>query len=263
MLHYKTYILNNSLPWVTFIHGAGGSSSVWYKQVKEYKKHFNILLLDLRGHGRSSKNKWRKNDNFQHIAEEVIEVLNHLKIDSSHFVGISLGTVVIQTIAQQHAHRIKSMVLGGAVTELIFRSRLLLALGNMGKYLLPYMLLYRLFAWIMMPKLHHKEARNTFVSQAKKLCQKEFIRWFSLTRSINPFLRKLQHDFNNIPTLFIMGEQDHMFLPPVKQLAARTKEVALVCIKHAGHVCNIDSPTHFNQVSIEFITNNSKVKSII
>ena len=36
--------------WVVFVHGAGGSSSIWYKQVRDFREHFNVLLIDLRGH---------------------------------------------------------------------------------------------------------------------------------------------------------------------------------------------------------------------
>eukprot|EP00657_Telonema_sp_P-1_P003201 TRINITY_DN1777_c0_g1_i1.p1 TRINITY_DN1777_c0_g1~~TRINITY_DN1777_c0_g1_i1.p1 ORF type:complete len:104 (-),score=36.32 TRINITY_DN1777_c0_g1_i1:157-468(-) len=51
MLHYTTYLLKPEAPWVTFVHGAGGSSAIWFKQVRDFKKSFNVLLVDLRGHG--------------------------------------------------------------------------------------------------------------------------------------------------------------------------------------------------------------------
>jgi pimeloyl-ACP methyl ester carboxylesterase len=38
---------------VTFVHGAGGSSSIWFKQIRDFQKQYNVLLLDLRGHGES------------------------------------------------------------------------------------------------------------------------------------------------------------------------------------------------------------------
>ena len=54
MLYHKTYFISEEKPWVTFVHGAGGSSSMWYPQIREFKEQFNVLLLDLRGHGKSS-----------------------------------------------------------------------------------------------------------------------------------------------------------------------------------------------------------------
>jgi pimeloyl-ACP methyl ester carboxylesterase len=240
---------------VTFIHGAGGSSSVWFKQLKEFKKHFNVLLIDLRGHGKSQKGTWKKGDTFDQVSEEVVKVLNHLSIEKTHFIGISLGTIVIQTIARKHPERIHSMVLGGAIIKLNLRTNFLLAIGKLGRFILPYMMLYRLFAWIIMPKSNHLESRSAFVEQAKKMCQKEFIRWFNLTRSINPYLRKLQADFFQIPTLFIMGREDYLFLPGVENLVSKNENLHLVTIEDAGHVCNIDQPDHFNNHTIEFLQN--------
>jgi len=48
LLYHKIYQHPSSQEWVVFVHGAGGSSSVWHKQIKAYKEHFNIVLVDLR-----------------------------------------------------------------------------------------------------------------------------------------------------------------------------------------------------------------------
>ncbi|MFX3623627.1 MAG: alpha/beta fold hydrolase [Ectobacillus sp.] len=265
MLHYRTYIIDHASPWVTFIHGAGGSSAIWYKQLKEFKKHFNVLLIDLRGHGKSQKVPWKKGDTFHQVAEDVMHVLDHLNIKATHFIGISLGTIVIQTIAGKYPQRVRSMILGGAVIKLDIRTDFLLSVGNLGKYIMPYMWLYKLFAWIIMPRSNHAESRNAFVAQAAKMCQKEFIRWFSLTKALKPFLKKLQTQFYNIPTLFLMGEEDYLFLSSVQQLIRRKQEknLNLVCLKDAGHVCNIDQPEAFNRASIDFIHKSHKLKAAL
>ena len=53
MLNYSVYRSEENKQWVTFIHGAGGSSSIWFKQIKSFSRCFNLLLIDLRGHGKS------------------------------------------------------------------------------------------------------------------------------------------------------------------------------------------------------------------
>ena len=55
MLYHKTFELGPDRDWVVFVHGAGGSSSIWFKQQRAYREHFNELLLDLRGHGQSNQ----------------------------------------------------------------------------------------------------------------------------------------------------------------------------------------------------------------
>ena len=179
MITYTIYKNETSENWVTFVHGAGGSSSIWFKQIREFQKHFNVLLLDLRGHGNSNKqikSVFKHKYTFKSIANDVLEVLDHLKIKSSHFVGISLGTIIIRQLAETHPNRVKSMIMGGAILKMNFRSQILMKLGNIFKYVLPYLVLYKFFAFVIMPKKNHKQSRLLFIGEAKKLYQKEFIK---------------------------------------------------------------------------------------
>lgn len=81
MLFYKTHTHTTSAPWVVFVHGAGGSSAIWYKQIRAFKANFNVLLVDLRGHGRSPGSAvMGKNYNFETISADVLQVLDHLDI---------------------------------------------------------------------------------------------------------------------------------------------------------------------------------------
>ncbi len=149
LLFHKTFLHPTSKDWVVFVHGAGGSSSIWFKQIKAYKQHFNLLLLDLRGHGKSNsmfKDMIKNPYTFKAVTTDILQVLNHLKIQSAHFVGISLGTIIIRNLAELAPDRVKTMVLGGAVTRLDARSQALVKAGNLCKNIIPYMWLYGLFA---------------------------------------------------------------------------------------------------------------------
>ena len=104
MLNYTVYRSKENKPWITFIHGAGGSSTIWFKQIKSFSKFFNLLLIDLRGHGKSKHHMLdlaNSTYTFDAIAEDIIEVLEHEKIAKSHFMGISLGTILIRAIAEK------------------------------------------------------------------------------------------------------------------------------------------------------------------
>jgi pimeloyl-ACP methyl ester carboxylesterase len=56
-----------------------------------------------------------------------------------------------------------------------------------------------------------------------------------------------------IPTLYLMGEEDYMFLPPLKQIIRKHRHCILKIIGNSGHVCNVDRPDLFNLFSISFI----------
>ncbi|ELH7809597.1 alpha/beta hydrolase [Vibrio harveyi] len=260
LLFHKTYIHPTSKEWVVFVHGAGGSSSIWFKQVKAYKQHFNLLLIDLRGHGKSNqllKELMTSRYTFTAVTQDILKVLDHLKIQSAHFVGMSLGTIIVRNLAELASERVRSMVLGGAVTRLNTRSQILVKLGNLGKHILPYMWLYKLFAYIVMPQKNQRESRHLFIREAKKLCQKEFKRWFILAADVNPLMKYFKDRELPIPTLYLMGDRDYMFIKPVKEMVAVHKQSVLREIPDCGHVCNVERPDDFNQHSIEFIKQQS------
>jgi len=259
LLSYSTHITHPNLPWVTFVHGAGGSSTIWYKQLREFRKNFNVLLVDLRGHGKSKAPLYEKykNYNFSTIGDEVLEVLDFLKIHTTHWVGISLGTIIIREITERYPHRTRSMIMGGAVMNLNKRGQVLMRTGAALKSALPYMVLYRFFAWVIMPRKTHREARNLFIREAKKLYQREFKRWFTLVAEVNPLLKYFRFKDSNVPTLYIMGSEDHMFLPSIRKIVAFHHSSLLHVIDNCGHVVNVEQPEVFNKEAIKFLKQHS------
>ena len=87
-------------------------------------------------------------------------------------MGISLGTILIRSIAEKSPERVKSLIMGGAILKLNFRSRLLMRFGNATKSILPYMWLYKMLAFIIMPNRNHKESRGVVYSRSQKTVPK-------------------------------------------------------------------------------------------
>lgn len=258
MLNYSTYEHPSATDWVTFVHGAGGSMAIWYKQIRDFKEHFNVLLVDLRGHGKSrgNLNEKLKRYTFDSIGDEVIEVLDHLRIDKTHFVGISLGTIIIREISERHPGRTQSMIMAGAIMKLNVRGQLLMRLGVLLKSVLPYLWLYKFFAFIIMPRRSHRESRLLFIKEARKLYQKEFMRWFTLASQVNPLLSWFRINDIGIPTLYLMGEQDHMFLPAITRLVENHRHSQLIVVPNCGHVVNVEQPQIFNDHSLHYLQQN-------
>lgn len=266
MINNTVYRHKTSTQWVTFVHGAGGSSSIWFKQLRAFRTHFNVLLIDLRGHGNSNpsfQDSLDENYTFDAITNDIVEVLDIHAIEKSHFVGISLGTILIRNLAENHPERVSSMIMGGAIMKMNIRSRFLMNVGVIFKSVVPYMILYKLFAFIIMPRKNHKKSRNLFVNEAKKLYQKEFIRWFKLTSEINPLLKCFRQKAIDIPSLYIMGEQDYLFLPAVKKISETHLEAKLFILKNCGHVVNVEQPKVFNANVIKFIHSLNPIASPI
>lgn len=258
MLYNKTFLHKNSETWVVFIHGAGGSNVVWFRQLREFKKHFNVLLVDLRGHGKSKKEYSPEEIyRFDEIAMDVIYTMNHLKIEKAHFVGISLGCIVIRSIDKLAPGRAESIILGGAITQFNLKMKVLLSLGKLLSSILPYMWIYKLNAWILIPSKKHVESRKLFIKEAVKLGEREFKKWLRMSSEIKNNLQEFIIQEASAPVLYLMGERDHMFLPMVSEIVEKHFNSKLEVISNSGHVCNLDQPEVFNQRSIEFIKNST------
>lgn len=254
MIYHKTFRHKNSKTWVVFVHGAGGSNVVWFRQLREFKKHFNVLLVDLRGHGKS-KNQYSQEEKyrFNEIALDVIHTMDHLKIEKAHFVGISLGCIIIRAIDKLAPGRAESIILGGAVIQFNSKINALVSVAKLLNSTLPYMWLYRINAWILIPSKKHAQSRKLFIKEAVRLGEREFRKWLKMSSEIRNNLQEYLVKEASAPVLYLMGEQDHMFLPMVDSLVKKHVNSHLEVIQNSGHVCNIDQPEAFNQRSIQFI----------
>ena len=254
MLHHTIYpAVNNSKKWITFIHGAGGSSSIWFNQVRFFKTYFNVLLVDLRGHGKSVASPDGTQYDFDQIIDDLVQVLDLNKIKKSHFVGISLGSILIQYMLFNYQNRVEKIGLGGAILNLNLQSRFLMFLGNLTQNFLPFIWIYTFCAYVIMPYKNHRRSRAFFINEAKKISHKEFKRWYKLTDSILPLLKKIRSFEVKTPILYLMGEQDYMFLPFVKKIVSIHKSSSLITINESGHVVNIDQSEQFNTTLLAYL----------
>ncbi len=100
-----------------FLHtGLNSTKEAWIElsYTEELKKHFKIILIDPRGHGESDKPRDLKKYSFKLMADDVIALLDHLKIDKVHFFGYSLGGLVGWQMIQYYPERLVSFVAGGS-----------------------------------------------------------------------------------------------------------------------------------------------------
>ena len=253
MLKFKTHLNNKNNEWITFLHGFGGSSNIWHKQVRELSKHFNLLFIDLRGHGKSHNIHLDTNFNLFTACEDIINVLKFLKIKNSHFIGISFGTLLIFKLMESHKKYINKSILAGAITSFNYFTRFLLICVNLLKSILPNMFLYKLFAYIIMPKSNHKESRLIFINEAKVIDRKVFDQWLKLIPDFKKTILYLNPINFNKYILFISGNDDYLFSEDVRQFASKNKFLSYYSIKGAGHVVNIDKPSVFNKKVIEYL----------
>lgn len=91
------------------IRGLGSNADHWYAQVPELSRHYRVITFDNRGIGRSGDpgGAFTVVD----MAEDAVGLLDALRIDSAHILGLSMGGMIAQEMALRHPQRVKGLVL--------------------------------------------------------------------------------------------------------------------------------------------------------
>ena len=103
-------------PPVVLIHGYTDSARDWAPMVPYLSKRFRLILVDIRGHGQSSKPEccYTRLD----FAYDIKLLLDALGVQKAAIVGHSLGSIIAQTFAEYWSERAASVILisstGGA-----------------------------------------------------------------------------------------------------------------------------------------------------
>ena len=82
---------------------------MWRGQVPVLAQQSRVLRYDMRGHGESAAPAGPYN--FDMLANDVVGLLDHLKIDRAAFVGISIGGMIGQALGVNHGQRLRGLVL--------------------------------------------------------------------------------------------------------------------------------------------------------
>lgn len=99
-------------PIVCLAHSLSADSGVWVEQLPALlAAGWRVLCLDMRGHGGSAAVDG--DCTMRDLARDVVEALDALQVAKAHFVGLSIGGMIGQTLAIHHADRLESLMLSG------------------------------------------------------------------------------------------------------------------------------------------------------
>jgi len=98
---------------LVFIHGVGGCAGVWQPYIEALIENYNILTMDLRGHGLSSRPKHFEQYQISHFIKDALQVIQKENIQDCYLVGHSLGAMVCLGVTSQIPDRIRGMIILG------------------------------------------------------------------------------------------------------------------------------------------------------
>lgn len=109
-LYYKIY--GKGQP-ILMIHGNGGSFSCFENQVKEFSKHYKVILVDCRGRGNSTYQKGIELT-FDLQVQDINLFLDKLNITKTNILGWSDGGIIGLLLAIKHPEKVDKLVTSGA-----------------------------------------------------------------------------------------------------------------------------------------------------
>ena len=92
-----------------FVSGLNGVGRYWTPQVSLFAQQFRVITYDQRGTG--SSDRIQREFSVDQMAEELIGLMDLLKIERAHLVGMSTGGAIGQTIAIEHPERLMKLAL--------------------------------------------------------------------------------------------------------------------------------------------------------
>jgi 3-oxoadipate enol-lactonase len=96
---------------LVFVHGYTGDVTDWRRQIEEFSRDYRVLVMDLRGHGRSEAPSDRQSYSVALMTQDVEALVELAGFQRYHLVGHSMGGTIVQEIALRHPERLLSLTL--------------------------------------------------------------------------------------------------------------------------------------------------------
>jgi 3-oxoadipate enol-lactonase len=252
-IHYK-FLQNSSLGnggiTFVFINSLGTDFRIWAEVVEVLKQHGNILLFDKRGHGLSDvvENTKGLND----FADDLVALLKYLSIEKSILIGLSVGGMIVQILANRIPHQIEKLIFCDTRFKIgntaIWNDRIN-TVKEKGIAAISDGVMQKWFS----EKFRKENAAK--VSGYKNMLDRQHVLGYIKTVEAirDADLTEIAKQIK-IPSLCVVGSEDRSTLPEeVKDLADLIEGSRFKVIEGSGHIPCVDNPQALSDLIIEFI----------
>lgn len=209
------------------LHGNGGSSTYFSRQIEAFSHYFKVIAMDSREHGKSGNQE--NYLSFSLMAQDILAVCKQEGISRVNLLGFSDGANLAMTFAVLYPQYVDRLVLNSgnlSPVDLTWWTRILSQVG------------YRLT--LMMSGV---SALAAHLSRLLSL----IVRPLEITEGD---LSRL-----NRPTLVIAGERDSIKISHTAAIAEAIPQSELEIVPKVGHTLAKKRPEMFNQRVLKFLTN--------
>ena len=239
-------------PVLVFSNSLATSLAMWNDQVTRLGDRFRILRYDNRGHGATPQIEGPYTIGL--LAEDVLGLLDALKLDKDSFCGLSKGGMVGQWLGINAPHRLDKLVLSNTASYFpnkgMWRDRMGMATVDG----IPAIAEASIGRWFTPGYLERADTEPTV----------SFVREFILETTRHGYLASCvairDMDFRkelkqiDVPTMVVIGEKDPATIPEYGELiAASIPGAKIFVVPDAAHLSNIEQPDIFTKAVVDFL----------
>jgi pimeloyl-ACP methyl ester carboxylesterase len=229
-IHYAIY--GHGSP-VVFLHGGLANADYWGDQVRAVAPHHTVVLMDSRGHGRSTRDD--RPYGYDLMADDVVALLDVLNIRKADIVGWSDGGILGLDLALRHKERVGKVF--------AFAANTVTAGVVEGVEKNPTFAAYIARAGHEYEKLSATPKQyDAFVDQISKM-------WAEQPNWTDAELKTI-----DTPVLVVDGDHDEAIKRPhTEYIAATIPHAGLLILPNVSHFAFLQDPAQFNFAILHFL----------
>lgn len=236
-MYYKT-IDNKKEDWILLIHCICSNMSIFENEIKNLSEKYNVLLVDLPGHGNS---KGYVDFDFDSVTNEITKILNKLNIQKIDIWGISLGAIVALKLAIAEKERVNMLLFEDPAFG--FGNRMLLnifGIFNKVKVIIPPRLYLYLFIHLIIYGENKRKIKKMFFDHLKNTDKKNISKWLSLM--YEEYKKDIKNELSSVDNfkVYIIGEKDYIFKPYILKNVKESEKNKIIILNKRSHVCNLE-----------------------
>lgn len=239
---------------IVFIHGVGADRTSWKPQLPFFaEQSYTAIAIDMRGSGDSNA---RQNDGLLapisrfEFAQDVDGLIKELGFSKAHWIGNSMGGVIILEALSQQLQSLDKVVLCNTFAkhpesiQILPRASQSLSAKSLQQ-----------FAAERIPLVLRQDTDPTTLKEAiYAMARKDPESYLASWRATwSPDYRSMLSAITH-RTLVVTSTLDTITPPALgEEIAAAIPEAKLISIENAGHISNLDNPDDFNTSILQFL----------
>ncbi len=247
---------------VIFVHEFAADHRSWEAQMRHFGQRYRCITFGARGYPPSDVPEKPSSYSQVRATDDILAVLDHLKIPAAHVVGLSMGGFATLHFGFRHPTRALSLVVAGVGygAEKEQQARFKSEVEVVARSLLEEGMVAFAAKYAYGPtrvQFENKDPRG-FAQFEKELGEHSALGSANTQLGVQgarPSLYDLVDKMRatTVPTLVLTGDEDWPCLAPSLLLKREIPSAALAVMPNCGHTINLEDPDLFNRIVGDFI----------